>query len=581
MGSSYSNLTLRGPERDRIVSALRARGRDAFVGPAENGCVVVFDEASENDPSAVAALAAELTGELGGVALGLTVHDEDIVYLSLARDGRVLDEYDSCPGYFSGDEAPPTGGDAALLCEAFCVPGARERVEEILRAPAKEGDYFYETARHADLAEALGLPEHAVSLGYEYVYQGEAEDLESELTPVGAATATSEDRDVDELERERLRRTDPDAAAWLDAMRAAQQHPAHGYFRALAAGDVTALRALFAGGPALDDPLSGRVEGEAALAAHVTAIGGYFAGATAHYAPSGLIEAAERVVATGQVVLAKRGSVVTLPVASVWDRAGAGGFTACRAYYSLGVLTGKRGERPPVLDPADGAPLPDVITRHLQALAADDVAALIATYDRTCLSPLGLPFFDPEDTVRRHYGAMLGQDGSVVLQPCTVTADEASCAVEYVATRWDGSDVPAQAGLALYKLREGRICQVQVYADLAPEPEGMDSQAGFGFEGIGSLMSGLTGGVPGGGAPLDMAQLQQMMEGVQQMLSEQIGRPGGASALFESLGQLGGLGGAGGFGDLLAGLQGLEDDDDDEEEEENEDGDAAEEDGPH
>jgi RNA polymerase sigma factor (sigma-70 family) len=43
MGSSYSNITLQGPERDRIIQALEARGRQAYVGPASGGFVVVFE----------------------------------------------------------------------------------------------------------------------------------------------------------------------------------------------------------------------------------------------------------------------------------------------------------------------------------------------------------------------------------------------------------------------------------------------------------------------------------------------------------------------------------------------------------
>jgi hypothetical protein len=558
MGSSYSNVTLRGPERDRIISALQRRGRDAFVGPAENGCVVVFDEESENDPAAVAVLARELTRELGGVALGATVADDDVLYASLARDGEVLDEYDSCPGYFDGTEAPPSGGDAARLCEAFGVPGARERVEAILRAPAKEGDYVFETARHADLARALGLPGHSAGLGFEYVYQGDAGELEGEMTPVGYAAEEEPDdeRGVEDLVRERLERFAPEAVAQIDAMHAAHRHPAHGYFRALAAGDAAAVRALFAGEPLLDDPFSGRVQGDAALAAHMESVRPLFAGSTTHYAPLALIETPERFVAAGQLTLASRGSVTMLPVACVCERAEGEALREIRAYYSPGILTGTRGERPPLFEPAPDLSLPDAVARHVAALAADDLDALVATYDATCLAPLPLPLFNPADAVRRQYGAMVGKGGSIVLQPCLATADAASCAVEYVTTRWDGSDVPAQAGLVVFQLRGDRICQAQVYADLGPAQVGFGAGAGAGFPGLGAL-SGLAGGLPGmpGGMSIDLEQVQQMMQNLQQMLGQQMGALGGGAGMF------------GGLESLLGGLT------DDDEEEDGEEGD--------
>ena len=107
MGASYSNITLHGPERGRIIQALEARGRQAYVGPAADGFVVVFDEQSEDDPELGAELARELTSELGGVALAAMVHDDDVFLYSLARDGQVVDRYDSWPGFPDGPGTPP------------------------------------------------------------------------------------------------------------------------------------------------------------------------------------------------------------------------------------------------------------------------------------------------------------------------------------------------------------------------------------------------------------------------------------------------------------------------------------------
>jgi hypothetical protein len=543
MGSSYSNITLHGPDRDRIIQALQARGRQAYVGPEANGCVVVFDEQSGDDPELGAELAAELTRELGGSALAAMIHDDDIFLYSLVRGGQVVDEYNSCPGYFEGDDTPPTGGDARLLAEVF-GSGDPGTVERILHAPAKQGDYFFETRRHADFAEALGLPEHSVGLGFGYIYQGEADEVEPELEMVGF----SDDEEAGapgnqmELMRARLSRSEVgrEVLAQAEAFNAAAQGPAHGYFRALLAGDAAALRALFAGSPALDDPLSGRVEGDG-IDAHAAAAQTLFAGAKVTYTPEALLETPERVVSRGQIIGRGQGGQVGLPCACVWERGEGGGFRELRAYWSPAGMKQQRGERPPVLEPREGLPLPAVISTHLQALAADDLEGVMATYLEMCLAPI--PWLDPADTVRRHYGAQLGNDGAVVLSPCTVTQTAGTCAVEFVTTRWDGAEIPPQAGLAVYDLREGYICQTHLYGDLAPSP-----------------MAGLEalGGLPGLGDPaLPPEARQQAMEQVMQMMNA----PGGLAGMMDNLQKMmegmQGMPGADGFG--FEGMEGSPD----------------------
>ncbi|HET7230162.1 MAG TPA: nuclear transport factor 2 family protein [Longimicrobium sp.] len=598
MGASYSNITLQGPERGRIIQALEARGRQAYVGPAENGRVVVFDEQSEGDPDQGAEFAQELTRELGGVALAVTVHDDDIFLYALVRDGQVLDEYNSCPGYFEGDEVPPSGGDAALLCSTL-GSGDPARLEQILRAPPKEGDYVYEQGRHGDFAEALGLPEHSLGLGFGYVYQGDAEDLGVELEPVGfgEGEVTGAPGNADELRRARITRFPggAESLAAMEAFRAEGQSPAHGYFRALLAGDAAAVRALFAGEPALDDPLSGRVDG-AGLDAHVAAAKALFSGPVAAYAPVAVIETPERVVTRGQITGRGPAGLFVLPCACVWER-GEGGFRELRAYWSPAAIKEQRGERAPILEPKPDLALPDVISRHLRALAADDIAGVTATYLEACLAPVPVPWLDPEDTVRRHYGAQVGNQGAVVITPCAVTATDASHAVEFVTTKWDGADIPPQAGLVVFDLRDGKICQVHLFGDLAPSPMaamgglaglagmgdmgGMGGLAGMGgmgglagMGGLGDLggMEGLAGlgdmgGMPDlGGMEISPEVMQQAMQDAMRMLGGG-GLPGmgNLSEMMESLQQMmGGMGGMPGLGGMpgMEGMQGWDDEDD-------------------
>lgn len=187
MGNFYMNYTLRGPTRQAVAAALA--GRSALVTPAHDGCVVVFDEASDDqDQDVISELAAELSHELGCPVLAVLNHDDDILWYQLYLGGELADEYDSSPGYFdpSAEHSGPAGGDAEKLCAAFGASKLAE-VESILRKPALEaGGYTFALDRHADLARALGIPSFAVGSGFRYISQGELpEGLEEDdlLTP--------------------------------------------------------------------------------------------------------------------------------------------------------------------------------------------------------------------------------------------------------------------------------------------------------------------------------------------------------------------------------------------------------------
>ena len=174
MGNFYTNYTLRGPSQRAVAAALA--GRAAFVTPAQDGCVVVFDEESEEqNPETIADLAARLSRELNCQVLTVLNHDDDVLWCQLYLEGELADEYDSSPGYFdpSAEPGKPAGGDARQLCRAFGT-GEVAEVERILRKSAFDEDgYAFAVERHADLARALAIPSFAVGTGYRYVAEGE------------------------------------------------------------------------------------------------------------------------------------------------------------------------------------------------------------------------------------------------------------------------------------------------------------------------------------------------------------------------------------------------------------------------
>lgn len=188
MGNFYTNVTLRTGDAEAVADLLRDLGRDAYVTPAERGCVVVFDGETDENPSGLTRLVAELTRRLACVGLAVANVDDDVLWYSLHERGRPLDEYDSNPAYQGGPlDQPPTGGDAAKLCAAFGAAGREEVVRDVLHARPRSLEVY----RHEALVEAIELPMVSAGTGYNYIVQGELRDVDpGALLRVGEAPET-------------------------------------------------------------------------------------------------------------------------------------------------------------------------------------------------------------------------------------------------------------------------------------------------------------------------------------------------------------------------------------------------------
>jgi hypothetical protein len=204
MGNFYANYTPRGPSQRDVAKALARR--KAVVAPAQKGCVVAFDEQSdEQDQKVIAALASRLSGKLRCPVLAVLNHDDDILWYRLYENGKLTDEYDSSPGYFDPEAEPsaPAGGDAQRLCAALGVSNAAT-VESVLRKSSYgEEGYAFASGRHADLVRALGLPECAVGTAYASFDSDECpeelspEDVVRSTCPAAPSQASSVAREFD------------------------------------------------------------------------------------------------------------------------------------------------------------------------------------------------------------------------------------------------------------------------------------------------------------------------------------------------------------------------------------------------
>jgi hypothetical protein len=184
VGYFYSNITLKGPTQEQLVTYLRHAPRDAYVSPTVDGITVVYDRECESLHAEVLhQVTTDLSRTFACPALAAYLFDDDVFWYALYQRGCCVDTYNSEPAYFDESVAPePSGGDAALLCAAFaCDPMTHEMDALLHFAPLTEdehGDlvipegFLPAEQQHAALARVLGLPTYAYGMGYYSIDSG-------------------------------------------------------------------------------------------------------------------------------------------------------------------------------------------------------------------------------------------------------------------------------------------------------------------------------------------------------------------------------------------------------------------------
>lgn len=140
MGTFYTNIHLKHGKQQDVFSVIEeCGGVPAYISKPHGGWISVFPQATESqDDTVMKKVCASLSAKLNTGVIGFTCHDSDIFIYVLAENGRVVDEFNSCPGYFDGSDDAPSGGDADRLMR-YCPPGTtREQIEKLLHN--KNGD---------------------------------------------------------------------------------------------------------------------------------------------------------------------------------------------------------------------------------------------------------------------------------------------------------------------------------------------------------------------------------------------------------------------------------------------------------
>jgi hypothetical protein len=244
------------------------------------------------------------------------------------------------------------------------------------------------------------------------------------------------------------------------------------YFAGLVAGQPEALIKSFAGEPELHDPVRGRIKGVQAFEAFVIKANAWLDQRKAS------VEDVEHVLTERhgfeEVVLHLDGETgrVDLPVAVVADRHSDGRIDELRIYSSSWPLTGRHANRPPLLQPDPELRKSDIVAEYQRALTAGDVDAIVAAFepDGYAREPAGGQYIHRgRDGLRAFYERLFSNDGGIPLEHCALIDDKRVCALEYNVVRWGKTELPPEAGVAVYvRGQGGKLAAARIYDDTDP-----------------------------------------------------------------------------------------------------------------
>jgi hypothetical protein len=174
MGSFIVNVNVRATHRQAVEKEVKALNpAAAWVTGAKNGWITIYEEgASTQDESRIRNLTERVSAGLKAPAIAFLVHDSDFLCYWLFEDGRLIDEFNSCPDYFDEGESEEslTGKPDEVL--KYCPPGTNlGDVEKVLG----DKNQVFADSQLAQLAELLGIDSTRAAVDFR--------DIGSEIQP--------------------------------------------------------------------------------------------------------------------------------------------------------------------------------------------------------------------------------------------------------------------------------------------------------------------------------------------------------------------------------------------------------------
>jgi hypothetical protein len=244
------------------------------------------------------------------------------------------------------------------------------------------------------------------------------------------------------------------------------------FFDGLMTGEIDALVGSFAGVPELHHPVRGRIRGRRAFEAYAIDTKAWFSQLNITVEDVELVTGERSTCGEAILHLDGDSGRVGLPVAIVADHGSNGRIEEVRIYYSSWLLTGRHTNRPPVLQPDPDLRESDVVAEYQGALAAGDVEAILATFepDGYAREPAGGEHIHRGcDGLRAFYELLFSNGGGIPLEHCAQIDDGRACALEYNVVRWGKTELPPEAGVAVYVRGEGGgLAAARIYDDVNP-----------------------------------------------------------------------------------------------------------------
>jgi hypothetical protein len=127
MGSTYTNLTIRGPTQDEVFQFVA--DRPAYVSSVVSACVVLLDQLSEWEPEyELLTLATAVSMKFSCSVLSVKVADSDVMAYWLHHEGRLLDWYNSYSGDITAGVRLQGPSEAPLARRPFLTSRRRKWV---------------------------------------------------------------------------------------------------------------------------------------------------------------------------------------------------------------------------------------------------------------------------------------------------------------------------------------------------------------------------------------------------------------------------------------------------------------------
>jgi hypothetical protein len=244
------------------------------------------------------------------------------------------------------------------------------------------------------------------------------------------------------------------------------------YYDGLMSGEHASLIRSFAGEPVLHDPLHGRITGARAFEAYVTELKAWLAQSNMSFDPVEDVITQTRTFEEVVLHLDGRAGRVDVPVAIIADRRSDGRLAELRVYHSMWPLMGHHVHRPPLLQRDPELRESDVVADYQRALAAGDADAILAAFepDGYAREPAGAGYVHRgSDGLRAFYEHLFSNGGGIPLEHCSVVDDGRVCVLEYNVVRWGKTELPPEAGVAVYvRGQSSKLSAARIYDDTDP-----------------------------------------------------------------------------------------------------------------